>query len=412
MPFRIKLYISTLAIACTTFIFYILLRSSGPRPDDFYWQINGKWREIISDEMNQPGSIPGVDSIAVSFMKKYDVPGLSIAIAKDDKLIYAKGFGYADATTGEKVKVTSLFRLCSLSKPVTAAAVMKLLEEGKLSMNSKVFGEDGILKNDYGSLPYAPGLKAITISDLLHHTSGGWPKGNDDPMFIDPSLTSSQLLSWTINNQPLKNVPGTTFDYSNFGYFVLGRVIEKLTGKLYSDYVNSMVLQPVGISDMQIGGNTKNEKKKNEVTYYGRFADPYNFNVTRMDANGGWIGSATDLLRFLTGIDGIDYKKDILDSSTIKVMLTPSKAGTGYACGWASKNNFTDWYHTGGLPGSATLVMNTSTGFSWAILINTNSEEKNFYKDLISIGWQAIKDSATHWPDKDLFQNYSSEFHR
>jgi D-alanyl-D-alanine carboxypeptidase len=400
---RKKLYVSALAIAGTLFILFFLLKSFRRGPDEFYWKISSKWRDIIFDEINEPGSIPQIDSSVVSFMEKYDVPGLSIAVAKDDKLIYTKGYGYADVTTGEKVKTTSLFRLCSVSKPFTSAAIMKLLEEGKLSMNSKVFGDDGILRYDYGTLPYRPGMKEITVSDLLHHTSGGWPKGNGDPMFVDPSLTAPQLLSWTIDNQPLKNVPGTTYQYSNFGYFVLGRVIEKLTGRSYAAYVNSMILQPAGISDMQIGGNIKNEKKTNEVTYYGQFGDPYNFNVTRMDANGGWIGSASDLLRFVVSIDGVAYKKDILDSSTIKIMLTPSKAGATYACGWGSKNNFTDWYHTGGLPGSATELSNTSVGFSWAILVNSNSDKMDFYKDLDSIVWKAIKDSTTHWPGKDLF---------
>lgn len=183
----------------------------------------------------------------------------------------------------------------------------------------------------------------------------------------------------------------------------MGRVIEKLTGQSYAAYVNSMILQPVGISDMQIGGNTKNEKKNNEVTYYGQFENPYTFNVTRMDANGGWIGSSSDLLRFVVRIDGLAYKKDILDSSIINVMLTPSQASPDYACGWGTKNNFTDWFHTGGLPGSATELKNTSIGFSWAILLNTNSDKKDFYKDLDSIVWKAIKDSTTHWPSKDLF---------
>jgi hypothetical protein len=70
---------------------------------------------------------------------------------------------------------------------------------------------------------------------------------------------------------------------------------------------------------------------------------------------------------------------------------------------WGSRNNFNDWYHTGGLSGSATELNNTSTGFSWAILVNTNSGKKDFYKDMHSIVWKAIKDSTTHWPDKDLF---------
>jgi len=398
-----KTYFTVCAILGAAFILFSLLRFLRPRPAETYWSINAKWEKIISNEINQPGSIRQVDASVVSFMKKYDVPGLSIAIAKDDKLIYTKGYGYADVTTEEKVETTSLFRLCSVSKPFTAAAIMKLLQEGKLSMDTKVFGEEGILKNDFGTLPYGPHIKDITISELLHHTGGGWAKGSGDPMFINPSFGSSQLLAWTLNNQPLKNVPGTTFQYSNFGYFVLGRVIEKLSGKPYAAYVNSAILQPAGIADMQIGGSTKKEKKNNEVTYFGQFDDPYNFNVPRMDANGGWIGSATDLLRFAASVDGMAYKKDILDSSIVRIMLMPTKASPEYACGWGSKNNFTDWFHTGGLPGSATELTNTSIGFSWAILVNTNSGKKDFYKDMHSIVGNVIKDATTHWPDKDLF---------
>ena len=95
MPSRKKLYIAALAIAGTLFTFFFLLRFPRPRQDDLNWKINAKWRKIILDEINQPGSMPQVDASVVSFMKKYDVPGLSIAIAKDDKLIYTKGYGYA-----------------------------------------------------------------------------------------------------------------------------------------------------------------------------------------------------------------------------------------------------------------------------------------------------------------------------
>ena len=153
-------------------------------------------------------------------------------------------------------------------------------------------------------------------------------------MFSNPSFTSSQLLTWTLNNRPLINPPGSVYAYSNFGYFILGRVVEKLTGQAYADYVKLDILQPIGILDMQIGGNTKDSIKSKEVIYYGQWDDPYSFNVSRMDSHGGWIATATDLIKFILKVDGFNQKANILDSSTIKLMLTGSKVNPKYACGW------------------------------------------------------------------------------
>jgi D-alanyl-D-alanine carboxypeptidase len=91
-------------------------------------------------------SIPQVDTVVARFMKKYDVPGMSIAIAKDGKLVYAKGYGYANKATGEKVTPSHLFRIASVSKPITAVAVLQLVETGRLSLDAKVFGDGGILR--------------------------------------------------------------------------------------------------------------------------------------------------------------------------------------------------------------------------------------------------------------------------
>ena len=109
-------------------------------------------------------------------MVKYNVPGLSLAIAKDDKLIYAKGFGYANTSTGEKVTPESLFRIASISKSFTSVAIMKLIQNGKLTMNSSVFGDSGILGNQYGITSPGSNITSITIGELLHHTCGGWDK--------------------------------------------------------------------------------------------------------------------------------------------------------------------------------------------------------------------------------------------
>lgn len=374
-----------------------------------HWKINTAWESLIAQERTQPGSITQVDNSVIAYMKKHNVPGLSIAIAKDDKLIYTKAYGFADVMTQEKVTTKSLFRLASVSKPITAIAIMKLIQDGKLSLNSKIFGDSGILGTDYGPLPNDPNIKKITIDHLLHHTSG-WSRNTenpteDDPTFIQPSLNSSQLIAWVFSHQGLKTPPGTAFAYTNFNFFLLGRVIEKVTGQRYADYVNSTLLHPIGIKDMQIGGNSKAEKKPNEVVYYEEGNEPYTINLSRMDAGAGWIASATDLVKLIVVVDGLKLKKDILNSSILQTMLTPSTANKEYACGWrlATSGNLRNWYHFGELMGTATLLAHTHLGYSWAILTNTGYQNEQTHSDLDQLLWRAINDPATQWPDKDLF---------
>jgi D-alanyl-D-alanine carboxypeptidase len=374
-----------------------------------HWQTNSEWEKLINDERAQVGSITQVDDSVIDYMKKHNVPGLSIAIAKDDKLIYVKAYGYADVMTHEKVTVNSLFRLASVSKPITSIAIMKLIQDGKLSLNSKVFGEGGILGNDYGSLPDDPNIKKITINHLLHHTSG-WSRNTenptiDDPTFIQPSLNSSELIAWVFSHQSLKTTPGSTFAYTNFNFFLLGRVIEKVSGQRYVDYVNSAILNPIGITDMQIGGNSKTEKKTNEVVYYEENNEPYTINLSRMDAGAGWIASAKDLIKLIAVVDGLSFKKDILNSSILQTMLTSSSANKEYACGWrlATSGNLRNWYHFGELMGTATLLAHTHLGYSWAILTNTGYQNEQTHTDFDQILWNAINNPATKWPDKDLF---------
>lgn len=372
-------------------------------PQDKNWKINNSWRSLISWERYDPGAISQVDDTVIKFMTKYNVPGLSLAIAKDDKLIYVKGFGYADASSHDPVTPASLFRIASISKPFTSVSIMKLIQEGKLSMNSTVFGDSGILGNKYGTKPYGPNITNITIGELLHHTCGGWTNDGNDPMFTNPSFSSSGLLTWTLNNQPLINTPGSVYAYSNFGYFILGRVIEKLTGQSYVDYVKANILQPIGIHDMQIGGSDLNSKKPNEVIYYGQWDDPYSFNVGRMDSHGGWIATATDLIKFIITVDGINQKTKILDSPAIELMLTGSKANPQYACGWGYSDNLSSWGHNGSLPGTSTQLKHNKAGFSWAVLINTRLMREDFQLNFGRLLENSMNDSTIRWPEKDLF---------
>ena len=309
--------------------------------------------------------------VASDFMEKFDVPGLSVAIAHGGRLVYESAFGEACRQPRERLSVNNLFRTASVSKPITSTTIFSLIERGKLKQHDFVFGPQGVLGSKFGKPPYKKWVEEITIDHLLTHTCGGWDNSNDDPMFENVGMDHAQLIGWTLDNKPLKFAPGTHYAYSNFGYCVLGRVIEEITKRPYHEYVQAEILGRCGIRDMRIAGNTLKERTTQEVVYYGqRGEDPYNMNVTRMDSHGGWLATARDLALFVTHVDGFKTTPSLLKPETVKLMTTPSSATLTYARGWAV-NDVPNWWHAGSLPGTATIMVRTASGFCWAALTNT-----------------------------------------
>lgn len=335
-----------------------------------------------------PSERAGMDSIGEALVRKFDIPGLSVAIAHRGHLAYRQGFGFANTQTGEKVTPANLFRIASLSKPITSVAIFTLVERGRVKLEDKVFGPRGILGTDYGSPPYPPFVTDITVEHLLTHTSGGWPNNGNDPMFSHPAMSQRQLIGWALANQHLPGPPGERYAYSNFGYCVLGRVIEKLSGESYRGFVRSQVLERCGVTGMRIAGNTLAQRAPNEVVYYSHVGrDPYGMNVERMDSHGGWIASASDLVQFLVHVDGFATDPNILRPATLRTMTTPSAENASYAKGWAIRNQ--NWFHTGSLPGTTTLMVRSGRGLCWAILTNSRGAN-DFARALDEMGWQMV----------------------
>jgi CubicO group peptidase (beta-lactamase class C family) len=271
-----------------------------------------------------------------------------------------------------------LFRIASVTKPVTSVATFSLIEQGRLGLDDLIFGAQGLLKFDYGQ-DYPDAVKKITLRHLLTHTCGGWDNTGRDPMFSRPEMNHQELITWAVHNLPLQYAPGEHYAYSNFGYCILGRVLEKLTGKSYADFVRETVLAKCGIKDMRVAGNTLAERAVGEVVYYGQAGggtNPYNMNVTRMDSHGGWIATPSDLVQFAMHVDGFTTTPNILGASTLKTMTTASAANPQYACGW-NVNKIPNWWHTGSLPGTLTILVRTASGLCWAAFTNTRAEGFN-----------------------------------
>jgi CubicO group peptidase (beta-lactamase class C family) len=349
-------------------------------------------RSVFALDTEQPlpteREISALSGIARQFMDRFKVPGLSMAIARHGQFVYKEGFGFADAAKRENMTASHLFRIASVTKPITSAAIFSLIEQGKFGLDDVVFGQRGLLQFDYGRT-YPGRLKEITVHHLLTHTCGGWEKGANDPMFSNPAMDHKHLIEWTLRGRPLSHAPGTHYDYSNFGYCLLGRILEKISGQSYAEFVQQTILAKCGITKMQLAENTLAERAQGEVLYYGQNGEnPYNMNIRRMDSHGGWIATPSDLVQFAMHVDGFNITPNILRAETIKTMTTPSTANPSYACGWAV-SKVPNWWHVGSLPGTTTILVRTASGLYWAAFANTRANGIDLAID--ELMWKMVK---------------------
>jgi CubicO group peptidase (beta-lactamase class C family) len=382
----------------------------------------------LSNRLSSDTTTAMVDSNVMKFMEKWNITGASVAITKGGKLVYAKGFGYANEDNHEYVTPKYLFRVASVSKLITAVTVMKLVEDEKLSLDSRVFGKDGIL-NDSIYLNYKDKrIEDITVYELLNHTSG-WTNRKGDPLFnslyiarkmgVEPPAKIENIIQYALMIG-LNNKPGTNYSYSNLGYCILGEVIKKVSGMEYEDYVQFAILQPLGIYDMRIGHSFYEERYGNEVAYYdlSRHSDIWKFdgskemapvpyggnNIELLGAAGGWVASAPELAKLMVAIDGFSSRPDILSKESIDIM-TRSKGMSRKLIGWRGTDGYGRWWRTGTLAGTSALLMRNKDEVNWVILLNTSTRSKSKIHNVLShTMFKAIR-SIDKWPDEDLF-NY------
>ncbi len=354
--------------------------------------------------------ITALDNAVQGFMTTYNVPGASLAVSKNGKLVYMKGYGVADKSTNTPVTPASQFRLASVSKTYTGAAIMKLVQDGKLTLDDKVFGTGAILGTEYGTPPYNTNVSNITVRHLLNNTSGSWGGATGgDVIDFNPSYTTKQFFDWVLNTRPNPKTPGTVYDYSNVGFNIAGRVIEKLSGKSYVAYIREDLLASTGATKTDMAGKTEAEKKSGEVKYYGQGNDAqyvYNIAFPRRDADGGLIATAPDLLRLINAVDGFSTRPDVLNSSSVTAFTTPPAFST-YAQGialWPAQNL---WYNYGSLPGTRTGFMRHNNGMCVALLLNSrvdpSGNETPFVQAMQNLMLDIVKSTNYPWQNIDQF---------
>lgn len=376
-----------------------------------------------------------LDREVIQHLRRWSIPGASLAIARNGRLVYARGYGLADTEKKLALQPDSLFRIASISKSLTAVAAFKLVQDGKLKLDAKVFEILNDLK-PYGSSKVDERIEKITVRDLLQ-CSAGWYK--IDPLFEPQQLRSaaaacnsgfppelSQVLRYWMAS-PLDFDPGTSYGYSNFDYALLGQVIEHVSGKSYEKYLLEDVLKPMGISHMRTGRTLS--ACKGEVHYYPCPGEPRDYSLFSqkkelvsweygsgfalelVKAPAGWVSSTIDELRFVSSVaterNGAPLNKETAQVMFARPQLPNWKDKHGYfACGWevyVSPSGMM-FSRVGSMPGSVSFVVHKFDGTSWAVAFNSRScDQASMMSEFKKIVWRNIA-SQKHWPTSDLFE--------
>ncbi len=306
---------------------------------------------------------------------------------------------------------------------------MRLVEDGKLALDDPAFA---YLPDLTSSQTEDSRLASITIRDLLRH-SGGWDRDATgyDPMFDVTNIGAQMGRSGPaeledivryMRGRRLDFTPGIKYAYSNFGYAVLGLILEHVTGESYEALAKD-VLADAGITGMDLGRTRLEDRQPREVRYYfpaipttrsvidgSTVPYPYGgFYLDVMDAHGGWIASAADLLRFATAIDGNAVRPDLLTASSEATMSAQPNmsywngSAWWYALGWTVNTNG-NWWHTGSLPGSESLLVRANyKGLQWAVLLNIRTNQTATYMAELDNAMWTLAQGVTTWPTHDLF---------
>lgn len=254
--------------------------------------------------------------------------GATALISSHGKIIYKKAFGMANVELNQPMKTNNVFRIGSITKQFTAIAILQLMEQGKLNLRDEItrFIPD-----------YPVQGETITIEHLLTHASGirDYTSIKDSVQRFKTDFTPAQMINY-FQNQPMRFKPGTRYEYSNSNYFLLGYIIEKITGKTYRQYLEANFFQPLGMTSSFYGndakiiknraaGYTKGEKEMENATA---------ISMTQPFAAGSILSTVEDLFKWQQAVQSYKLvKKETLEKAFTRYKLANGKE-TSYGYGW------------------------------------------------------------------------------
>jgi CubicO group peptidase (beta-lactamase class C family) len=359
--------------------------------------------------------LAAVDQMMREIMQENDIRGGSVAVAKDGRLVYARGFTW-DQPGVEPVHPTTLFRIGSIAKSITSVAIHQLIKQGLLTHSTLVQPNLGLQPPPGRSAD--PLFGSVTVDHFLTHTSGMYAH---DPytvidvvtaeLAIETPPTKREITSF-MPTVPFFFEPETSWDYNNYGYIMLGMLAEQVTGCDFPEYVFDNIFRPIGVSRARMPHSLPTELAPTETAYDGVNGNAYTEIAENSFAAGLMVMSAPDLARLYSSLFDHPEASGLLDNQTFEEMLSiPFAAGEelGYGRGWVNEDFFINSGHTIGWltnPNDTHQIHSHSGG---GLGVHTLALWRS---DGIVFVWFTNKDPVvetidfpeiTSWPDHDLW---------
>jgi CubicO group peptidase (beta-lactamase class C family) len=310
----------------------------------------------------------------LSGLIRADDPGVAVLVSQNGKILFEKGYGLADLEHHVPVTPQTVFRIGSITKQFTAAAILKLQEEGRLNVNDKL--------SKY--IPDFPRGDEVALRELMNHTSGIHDYVPDQPSDVAKPTTTVALIK-EIEKHPYDFDPGTQWRYDNSGYWLLGYIVEKVSGQSYGDFLRDRFFQPLRMA--HTGVYRKHLGLPHEAVGYSLgtngFEPPFYIDPSWNGGDGALYSTLEDLYRWNEGI----FNGQVLDAASLKAVFTPVaitasqlNSGDGYGFGWfiGRYRGLRDISHGGEVPGfSCTLLRLPDERFTVVVLANSQPGRPN-----------------------------------
>jgi CubicO group peptidase (beta-lactamase class C family) len=365
------------------------------------------------------GVLARFDEIVEEILQEHRIAGASLAIAKDGRLVLARGYGLADVDARKPVTPETLFSTASVSKPITAVAILKLVDEGKLRLDAHLVDIFADLQPLEGKRPADPRFREISVHQMLYHGSGiardiakprHEPKAKDDD--DDEASEDTITVYRTAMSRPLQFAPGSDHRYSNAAFVILQLVIERASGQPYETFVRQQILRPSGITRMVMETNASIPEETRRYILGTKGLQP----VLGHKAS-NWLATPTDLMRFLTAVDG-SRGRPILSPKVRTLMLSvppapikPNPQGRHVGLGWDAVQRTPEGFRyskNGGKAGVRAWLEHLPGGIAWAFQFNTGEQANPDGKNPAALTEAARRineaaESLKRWPEMDLF---------
>eukprot|EP00057_Strongylocentrotus_purpuratus_P004757 XP_003729375.1 PREDICTED: uncharacterized protein LOC100891431 [Strongylocentrotus purpuratus] len=377
-----------------------------------------------------------IDDYMEDYLDKNHYTGAALGVARGNMLVYSKGYG--TSVKGTAMEPSTLLPVSSISKTITAVAILRLVQDGKLSLADRVFGGGGLLqslKPWKGASDHR--LHKITVEHLLHHTAG-WSQ--QKPPLYDPLMNEVYLarghnvlnisremdligelkqrdVIQFMMGRKLDHAPGTTYEYSNLGYSILGQVIEEVSWMSYEDYVREYVFEPLGMWQTRLKPPGESDPTENiysiafqdgEVPFMG-YPNAKSPSISLIDSSLGWYSTVYDIMRFVTGLaDGTLLTRD----SYQYLLIPPSSPMFEHQETWPGMgvrvSNTGAWWQVADPHDNEIIIFHQATSMaltkpkdadvdsmSWVLIMSSNNRKNLRLFDEIF--------SSINWPFRNLF---------